>query len=122
MSLKITSRHMDGVTILDLRGRSTIEGESERLGKRLKELVAAGERKILLNMAEVTQIDSSGVSVIVEACILLRRRGGDLRLVRPAGRVLEILTVLRLIKIIPHFQSEADAIASFKPKGIAAKS
>ena len=66
MGLQILIRESGDVTILDLRGRSTIDsGESELLGSRLKKLVANGVRKLLWNLADLTQVDSSGVSIIV---------------------------------------------------------
>src|SRR5258708_38275713 len=89
MGLQIVSRECDDVTILDLQGRSTIEGgESELLGSRLKQLVANGVRKLLLNLVDLTQVDSSGVSVIVGTYVSLRAKGGELKLLCPCGRVL----------------------------------
>jgi anti-anti-sigma factor len=108
---------------LDLRGRSTIDGgESELLGNQLRRLVANGVRKLLLNLADLTQVDSSGVSIIVGTFVSLKRQGGDLKLLCPSGRVLEVLTVLHLIDIIPCFQDEAEALASFRPRGYFATS
>jgi anti-sigma B factor antagonist len=83
------------------------------LGSHLKKLVESGVRKLLLNLADVTQIDSSGISIIVETCVSLRKRGGDLRLLCPRGHVLEVLTVFRLLEVIPSFENEAQAVASF---------
>jgi anti-anti-sigma factor len=121
MSLQISIRESGGVTILDLRGRSTIDGESERLCDCLKKLVANGVRKFLLNLADLTQLDTSGVSVILETYISLREQGGDLKLLSPRGRVLEVLRVLRLLEVIPSFEDgETQALASFRPMGYAA--
>ena len=118
MELQISIRESGDVTILDLRGRSTIDdGESELLSSHLQELVANGARKLLLNLGDLTQVDSSGISVIVETCASLRRRGGDLRLLCPRGRVLEVLTVVRLLEVIPSFENEAQALESFGPRG-----
>lgn len=115
MSLQISIREVGNVRILDLRGRSTLDdGESELLSERLRKLIESGARKILLNLADVTKIDSSGISVIVGTCVSLRKRGGDLRLLRPRGRVLEVLTVFRLLEVIPSFEREAEALASFE--------
>lgn len=107
---------------MDLRGKSTIDGgESELLCKRLKQLIAGGARNILLNLAELRQVDSSGVGVIIEACVSLRGRGGELKVLRPSGRVLEVLRVLHLLEIIPSFEDEAEALASFRPLSSFAK-
>jgi anti-anti-sigma factor len=123
VSLQISIRESDDVTILDLRGRSTIDGgESEMLESRLHKLIASGARKLLLNLAELTQVDSSGLGVIVGTCASLRRQGGDLRVLRPTGLVLEVFRVLRLLEAIPSFEDEARALASFRSRGHAASS
>jgi anti-anti-sigma factor len=116
MGLQISIRESADVTILDLRGRSTIDGgESELLNTRLKQLVGNGVRKLLLNLADLTQVDSSGVSVIVGTYVSLRAKGGDLRLLCPCGRVLEVLRTLHLLEVLPSFEDETQALASFEP-------
>jgi anti-anti-sigma factor len=116
MSLDISIRESDDITILDLRGRSTISGgESELLSGHLKELVAKGVRKLLLNIGDLSQVDSSGVSIIIETYVSLKRYGGDLKLLCPGGRVLQVLTVFHLPDIIPSFDDEGQALASFGP-------
>ena len=120
MGLKISIRESGDVTIVDLRGKSTLHGTHE-FSRHIKKLVAEGTHRILLNLAELTQIDSSGVSVIVETCASLRNRRGELKLLCPRGRVLEVLTVLRLLQVIPWFEEEARALASFRLKGYAAQ-
>lgn len=123
MSLQISIRESDDVTILDLRGRSTIDGgESELLESHLQKLIAGGARKLLLNLADLTQVDSSGLGVIVGTCASLRRQGGDLRVLRPTGLVLEVFRVLRLLEAIPSFEDEAQALASFRSRGYVASS
>jgi anti-sigma B factor antagonist len=122
VSLQISIRESGDVTILDLQGRSTIDGgESELLNSRLKELVANGVRKLLLNLVNLTQVDSSGVGIIVGTYVSLKRQGGDLKLLCPCGRVLEVLTVFRLLDTIPSFEDEAQALASFRPLSYFAK-
>jgi anti-sigma B factor antagonist len=116
VGLQISPRKYDDVTILDLRGRSTINGgESELLSSRLQELLANGVRKVLLNLANFTQVDSSGVSIIIETYVSLKRQAGDLKLLCPRGRVLEVLDVFRLLDTIPSFEDETKALASFRP-------
>ena len=101
---------------MDLQGRSTISGgESELLSGHLQELVTKGVRKLLLNIGDLSQVDSSGVSVIIETYVSLKRHGGGLKLLRPGGRVLQVLNVFRLLDIIPIFDYEAQAVASFGP-------
>jgi anti-sigma B factor antagonist len=116
VGLQISIRESGDVSILDLRGRSTIDGESELLGNRLRKLIANGVRRVLLNLTGLTQVDSSGVGVIIDAYVSLRDQGGDLKLLCPRGRVREVLRVLRLLEIIPYFENETEALASFRPQ------
>ena len=118
MGLQVSTRISGDVTILDLRGKSTVDrGQSELLASHLQQLVAKGSRKVLLNLAKLTQIDSSGLSIIVGTCVSLRRQGGDLRLLCPGGRVREVLKVVKLLQLIPSFEDEAEAVASFAAPG-----
>ena len=121
MALQITIRESVDITILDLQGRATIsDGESELLKIKLEELIASGVRKFLLNLAELNHVDSSGFGTIVRVCVSLRDQGGDLRLIRPRGRVLMAFNVLGLLDMIRTFDNETEALASFKPLSDAA--
>jgi len=118
VALEISIRESADITILDLRGRATIsDGESELLRRKLEELIANGVRKVLLNLAALDHVDSSGFSVIVKICVSLRGNGGDLRFIRPSGRALMAFNVLRLLDLIPTFDNENEALASFRHKG-----
>ena len=121
MGLQISVRESGDVTILDLRGRSTIDGESELLDNRLRKLIANGVRRVLLNLTDLAQVDSSGVGVIIDSYVFLRDQGGDLKLLCPRGRVREVLRVLRLLEIIPYFENETKALVSFRPQSYFAK-
>jgi anti-anti-sigma factor len=116
MGLHTSIRESGEVTIMDLQGRSTISGgESELLSGHLQELVAKGVPKLLLNMGHLSQVDSSGVSIIIQTYVSLKRYGGDLKLLYPGGRVRQVLTVFHVLDIIPSFDDEAQALASFGP-------
>ena len=121
MGLQISIRESADVTILDLQGRVTIGADSELLNSHLQKLIANGVRKLLLNLADVTQLDSSGVSAIVGTHVSLSRQDGSLKLLRPCGRVRTVLRVIHLLDIIPTFEDEAQALASFRPQGYSAK-
>lgn len=121
MGLQISIRESDDVTILDLQGRATIGFDSDLLSSHLQRLVANGVRKLLLNLADVTQLDSSGISAITGAYVSLNRQGGSLKLLRPCGRVRAVLRVIRLLDIIPAFEDETQALASFRPQGYSAR-
>jgi len=116
VGLQISIRTSGDVTILDLQGRSTIDGESELLDNRLRKLIANGVRRVLLNLTDLTQVDSSGVGVIIDTYVSLKDQGGDLKLLCPRGRVREVLRVLRLLEIIPYFENETKALVSFRPQ------
>ena len=73
----------------------------ELLSSNLQKLVADGKRKLLLNLTDLTQIDSSGLGIIVRSYVSLRQKGGDLKLLCPWGRVLQVLNVLRLLNLFP---------------------
>jgi anti-anti-sigma factor len=118
VALLISIRECGDVSVVDLFGRSTVDtGESELLSKDLRKLLDVGKRKLLLNLMNLSQIDSSGVSIIVEVFVSLKRAGGVLKLLAPRGRVLNVLTVFRLLDIIPSFEDEKDALKSFRPQG-----
>ena len=111
--LQASIRRFGDVAILDLLGRSIRGDESDLLSSCIQELAASGVRKLLLNLTAVSHVDSSGFSVIIARFMFLRVAGGDLRLVCPRGRVLELFTLLRLPEFIPTFEDEIQALASF---------
>ena len=121
MGLQISIRTSGDVTILDLQGRATIGVDSDLLSGHLQRLVANGVRKLLLNLADVSQLDSSGISAITGTYVSLGHQGGILKLLRPSGRVRAILKVIRLLDIIPTFDDETQARASFRPQGYSAR-
>jgi len=121
VDLQISIQESGDVTILDLHGRATIGADSDLLSSYLQRLVADGAHKLLLNLANVTQVDSSGISAIIGTHVSLSRRGGTVKLLCPRGRVRAVLRVIRLPDIIPTFEDEAQALASFRPQGFSAR-
>src|SRR5215470_5320405 len=121
MGLQISIRESADVTILDLHGRVTIGVDSDLLNVHLKKLVAQGVRKLLLNLEDVTQLDSLGISAVVWAYVSLARQGGSLKLVCPSGRVQDVLRVIRVADFIPTFENETQALASFHLQGTTAR-
>jgi len=116
VGLQISIRKSNDVIIVDLRGKSSYdEGESELLRASLERLLASGVRKVLLNLTDLTQVDSSGVTFIVRTYLSLHGHGGDLKLLHPCGHVLEMFSALHLQKLIPSFEDETQALASFRP-------
>jgi anti-anti-sigma factor len=113
MGLEISKRMVNGVTILDLQGRATIGANTDKLDHALRRLVADGTLNVLMNLAQVTMMDSSGIAALVGTYVSLTREGGSLKLSRPSSRVREVLRVMRLLNSIPTFENEAEALASF---------
>jgi anti-anti-sigma factor len=107
-------RRQDGVVILDIQGRVTIGPTNDLLSRELRTLVSDGERKLLVNLAGVPQLDSSGISTIVRTFVTIRRESGTLKLLHATGHVQEVLDMTHLTNSIPTFQNEAEAIESFR--------
>lgn len=114
MGLEITIREEGDVTILELKGRATIGLGNDMLNAKLRQVVDNGSKKLLINLAGLTQIDSSGISSLVRSFVTLQRSQGALKFLNPVGRVKEVLAVTRLLAAIPTFDNEAAAVASFK--------
>ncbi len=113
VELEVSVREVGDVRIVDARGRLTIGEASDRLHRELQRLMESGYRKILVNLTDVQKIDSTGISTLVRNCLTLSRTGGTLKLVCPAGRVRDALSVTRLVESIPTFKDETSALASF---------
>jgi len=113
MGLEISKRVVNGITIVDLQGRATIGANTDKLDHALRKLVAGGTLNILMNLAQVTMMDSSGIAAIVGTYVSLTRDGGSLKLSRPSSRVREVLRVMRLLNSIPTFENEDEALNSF---------
>jgi anti-anti-sigma factor len=119
--LKILVRKCQGITIVDLRGKSTFDNSgSELLDGELLRLSEGGANNLLLNVEDLTQVDSSCVGVLVRAFVAVKRKGGSLKLLRPRANVKMVLNVFHLLEKIPNFEDEAQALASFEVGSLAA--
>jgi anti-sigma B factor antagonist len=114
MSLQLAVRKSADVTILDLQGKATIGRGNDVLSSQLRKLIADGTPKVLLNLAGLTQVDSSSLSTIVRAFVSLARKSGALKLLKPSGNVKLVLNTLHLLDVIPSFEDESQALASFR--------
>ena len=113
MSMKITTRQVDGVTILDLSGRITLGEGSVQLRDAVRDLLAKGSKLILLNLADVNYIDSSGIGELVSAYTTVRNQGGELKLLNLTKKVHDLLQITKLYTVFDVKDDEASAIASF---------
>ena len=110
--MKIERRQRDGATILDLQGKITIGEGDVALREAVQAAVGDGATNILLNMARVRSIDSSGVGELVAAYTTVTNRGGKLRLFSLPGRVLGVLQITQLVTVLDILEDEEEAVAS----------
>ena len=114
MSMKASNRQVDGVTVVDLSGRITLGEGSVVLRDTVRELIGKGDKKILLNLGDVTYIDSSGIGELVSAFTTVRNQGGELKLLKLTKKVHDLLQITKLYTVFDIKDDEAVAIASFK--------
>ena len=113
VSMKIRStRQVNGITIVDLSGRITLGKGGVVLRDMMRDLVTRGQRKILLNLGDVTYIDSSGIGELVSAFTTVRNRGGELKLLNLTKKVHDLLA--KLSTFFDVKDDEATAVAAFK--------
>lgn len=113
MSMKVNNRQVDGVTVVDMSGRITLGEGSVVLRDTIRDLVGKGQKKILLNLGDVTYIDSSGIGELVSAFTSVRREGGDLKLLNLTKKVHDLLQITKLYTVFDIKDEEAAAIKSF---------
>jgi anti-sigma B factor antagonist len=111
--LRITDREVDGVSVLDLDGRIVLGDESTVFRERVKALMAAGKKKIVLNLANVSYVDSAGLGALVAVFNNARSQGAALKLANLGAKSKEVLQVARLITVFDVFESDSAAVASF---------
>ncbi|MGC2324831.1 MAG: STAS domain-containing protein [Terriglobales bacterium] len=114
MSMKSSTRQVNGITIVDLSGRITLGEGSVLLRDMVRDLVTKGQRKILLNLGDVTYIDSSGIGELVSAFTTVRNQGGDLKLLNLTKKVHDLLQITKLYTVFDVKDDEAAAVAAFK--------
>ena len=111
--MMIAERLVGDVTILDLKGKITLGEGDELLRGRLMRMIASGRRKIILNLADVPYVDSSGNGEIVRSYAFVSRHGGQLKLLNLTKRIMDLLSLTKLLTVYETFDDERDAIRSF---------
>jgi len=111
--MKIQKRENGGVTILDLEGKITIGKGDVALRDAVHEVLDGGAKKILIDLADVTTVDSSGVGELVSAFTTVTNRGGKLKLLNLPSKVNDILQITQLITVFEVYDDESAAVASF---------
>lgn len=112
-SLTINKRQVNGVVIVDLDGKISLGESNSQLHGELRQLVAEGKRNVLLNLAKVTAIDSSGLGSIVAGYSTLQAAGGSLKLINLPERVSDLMTITKLYTVFDIYDSEAAGVNSF---------
>ena len=111
--MQITERKTHGIVVLDLKGRMTIDDGADLLQDRFKTLIFAGHSKVLLNMAGVPHIDSGALGKLVSCSLTARQKNSSVKLFGLSGRVVELLTITKLITEFDTFDTEQEALSSF---------
>ena len=113
MSIKASTRQVDGVAIVDLTGRITLGEGSSTLRETVKDLVGKGQKKILLNLGDVSYIDSSGIGELVSSFTSVSNQGGQLKLLNLQKKVHDLLQITKLYTVFEVHTDEVAALKSF---------
>ena len=113
MSVKLTTRQVGDVTVVDAVGRITLGDGASTFRDTIRDLAAGGKKKLLLNLAEVSYIDSSGIGELVSAYTTVRNQGGELKLLKLTKKVHDLLQITKLYTVFDVKDDEATAVKSF---------
>jgi len=113
VSIQVTSRQVEDVSVVDVAGRITLGEGASALRETIRGLVAKGQKKILLNLGEVSYIDSSGIGELVSGFTTVANNGGALKLLNLTKRVQDLLQITKLYTVFDVYDKEATAVASF---------
>jgi len=113
-NLTITERRKGAVVVLDLKGEVRLGIGNIRLHDAILKLVERGEKNVLLNLENVSHIDSSGLGEIIASHVTLKKNKGSLKLLHLTKRVRELMVITKLLTILDSFKTESDAFKSFQ--------
>ncbi len=113
MSIQVTTRQVGDVSVIDVTGRITLGEGASTLRESIRDLVAKGNKKILLNLSDVSYIDSSGIGELVSGFTTVTNQGGVLRLLGLTKRVKDLLQITKLYTVFEVYDDETSAIRSF---------
>src|SRR6201992_524898 len=120
MTNNITYKETDGVSIISYNGRIVLGTESAALRERVKSLLVEDRKKIVLNMSDVTYIDSSGLGMLVGLHVSARGQSAELHLSNLGGKFKDVLQLTRLFTVFNVYSTEVEAIRGFRPAAISA--
>jgi len=113
MSLKYTLRRVGDVTIIDLAGRIVLGEGSGQIRSIMKDILAAGNNKIIVNLAEIAYVDSSGLGELISAYASVTTSGGQIKLENVQAKMADLLQITKLNTVFETFTDEAKAVRSF---------
>jgi len=113
VSMKIATRQLDGITVLDLGGRITLGEGSVQLRDAVRDLLAKGHKKIVLNLGDISYMDSSGMGELVTAYTSVKNQGGELKLINLTKKIEDLMQITKLVTVFDIYDDEAKAIAAF---------
>ena len=113
MSMKATLRQVDGITVVDMSGRITLGEGCTQLRELVREQLGKGSKHLLLNLADVTYIDSSGIGELVSGFTTVSNQGGKLKLLNLTKKVHDLLQITKLYTVFDVYDDEAKAVGSF---------
>ncbi len=113
MSVKITTKQAEAVTVLNVAGRITIGDETARLRETIRGSVNDGKKNILLDLGEVSYIDSTGLGEFVSSLSHVKGNGGQLKLLNLTKKVHDLLQITKLVTVFEIFEDESAAVKSF---------
>jgi len=111
--MRIETRTVNDVTILDIHGKITIGEGSAEIRNRVRDLLQAGRKKILLNLGDVSYVDSSGIGELVSSFTTVTNQGGQLKLLSLTKKLRELLAITKLLTVFDTYDDEGKAVASF---------
>jgi anti-sigma B factor antagonist len=114
VSIKASTRLVDSVTVVDLSGRITLGEGSSTLRETVRDLISKGQKSILLNLGDVTYIDSSGIGELVSSYTSVSNQGGRLKLLNLQKKVHDLLQITKLYTVFEVHTDEAAAVRSFQ--------
>lgn len=111
--MTVSERSVDGVTILDVTGHVTLNDGADQVRDKVKEVLADGKRRVVINLAQVSYMDSAGLGELVQAYSTVTKSGGALKLSGPTKRLRDLLVITKLATVFESHDDEAAAVASF---------
>jgi len=114
MNIKIDERHIDGITVLDIVGKLTIDEAAQQLRDKINSRIAQKETRIVLNLQHVPDIDSGGLGALIASFGSVTRAGGTMKLLNVSARNHDLLSITRLVTVFESFDSEVEAVSSFE--------